>query len=501
MDKRKRTIALQELRSREFDVCVIGSGFAGTAIARRLVSEGIQVLLVESGTGMSRWFLDRRMSELAAYEVTGNAQYPDKKTKARLLGGNSNFWTGRVERLHPSDFEKHPYTPPENPWPIGYDDLEPYYEEAEQLLRVRCGEREPEAPPRRVGYPLPARADIAYLRDLFAKAGVNATDSPTATPAHGFRFFSAYREWMPEALRYPTLALLPGATVTRLVVGPDRIVTGAELQTLDGGKAVATAKYFVCACGGMENPRLLMLSACEEFPAGIGNHGDQLGRGFNEHPAVNFYAKTTHSWGTLKPTNKIARTHQFYGRFREEGLGSIIPVMRQAWILPHHVMPLRLRNLPPMLLSWVDRVANPVLYMGVTIEQSISPSNRVTLSKDRRDAFGNPLAHLHFDFTPEDLRLLDRCRELCEKVLQRVGAREIREAEVTFSRHHQGTCRMGTRPESSVVDPDCRIHGTSNCYVAGCDVMVTGGAMQPVDTITALALRLGDHLTSRLVAG
>lgn len=501
MNLRNRAIGLQDLDSRQFDVCILGTGFAGTAIAGRLACQGARVLLVESGTGMRSWLFDRRMADLAAYEVTGDADYPTTKTKARLLGGNSNFWTGRCERLHPSDFEPHPYTPPDNSWPIGYGDLEPYYEEAEQMLRVRCGPREPGAPPRRRAYPLPPKTDISYLRETFGKAGIEMAESPSATPTRGIRFFSVQREWLPDVVAQPTVALLTGVTATRLIAGRDGAITGAELRTLDGGRGIARARFYVCACGGIENPRLLMLSACEQFPDGIGNHSDKLGRGFNEHPAVNFYSKTRHTPGTLKPTNKMARTHQLYERYRDEGLGSILPVFRQAWILPHHVMPLRLRNLLPMLGSWADRILHPVLYMGATIEMSITESNRVTLSEKRQDAFGNPSAHLHLDFSERDRRLLDRCRALCTDVLQKVGAYDIRESEVTFSRHHQGTCRMGARPESSVVDADCRIHTSPNCYVAGCDTMVTGGAMQPVATLTATALRLADHLQERLVAG
>jgi glucose dehydrogenase len=124
-----------------YDVCIIGSGPAGTLLGTTLAGHGVRTLILESGRGLVAWLTDQRLRSLADYEYTGDTNYPLALTTSRILGGNSNFWTGRCERLHPSDFENHPYTPPENPWPIGYADLDPYYDVAERLLRVRGGVR------------------------------------------------------------------------------------------------------------------------------------------------------------------------------------------------------------------------------------------------------------------------------------------------------------------------------------------------------------------------
>jgi choline dehydrogenase-like flavoprotein len=226
-----------------------------------------------------------------------------------------------------------------------------------------------------------------------------------------------------------------------------------------------------------------------------------VGRGFNEHPAVNFYAKYRHSWETIKPTNKVGRSHQFYEHFRSEGLGSVLPVMRQSWVLAHHNMPLKLSKIPRNLVSVVSRILNPTLYIGAVIEMRISDSNRVMLSQNKRDYFGDPVAHLVFNYSEDDLKVLDRCRELVLDMYGKLGASDIFEAEVTWSRHHQGTCRMGASPKTSVVDRNLRVHETPNLYVGGCEVFATGGSMQPVLTITALMHRLADHLTTRLREG
>jgi len=485
-------------RSDGYDVCIVGSGPAGTLLGTSLARRGVRTLILESGGGLASWLTNRRLKSLAEYEYTGDTNYPLSRTTSRILGGNSNFWTGRCERLHPSDFERHPYTPADNPWPITYADLEPYYDAAEQQLRVRGGPRNQFAPPRRHALPLPGSPDISFLKTLCASFGVEVEDSATATPTKTLRIFNVQKEILPAFLSSGFGTVVTGATVTRLVAGQDGRIASAGVATLDGRTGTARARLFVVCCGGFESARLLLLSASEAFPNGIGNSNDLVGRGFNEHPNVGFYARIRHSWQTIVPTNKIARTHQFYQTYRAEGLGALIPAFRQAWLLPNHILPFRLANVPRNVLSALSRVASAAFYVGAGAEMKISLANRVTLSKSRVDVFGRPIAHLIFNFSDEDRLLLERARTLIRGWLAQIGAAGVREAEVAWSRHHQGACRMGTNPRSSVVDRDLRVHETENLYVCGSEVFATGGAMQPSLSIAALALRLADHIAERL---
>lgn len=491
-----KTDTLDALTS-AYDVCIIGSGPGGTVLGTSLVRQGLRTLILESGLGLTSWLTNTRLQSLARYDFDGNTHYPLKRTTSRLLGGNSNFWTGRCERLHPTDFEPHPYTPPENPWPIRYRDLDDYYDTAEKMLRVRGGPRTSYAPPRRHGLPLPGSPDISFLKDLCAGVGVDVEDTATATPTKTFRFFNVQKEILPEFHASNLGTVVVGATVNRLIGNHDRDIVGAEVTTLGGQKATARAKVFVACCGGFESARLLLLSASEVFPNGIGNADDRVGRGFNEHPNVGFYAQIPHSWRTLTPTNKIARTHQFYTTYRGEGLGAIIPVIRQAWLMPNHLLPFRLANIPANALSALGRMARAALYIGAGVEMKISQANRITLSKHRTDIFGRPVAHMIFNFSDEDLALLERSRVLLRGWLKAFGASHVHEIEVAWSRHHQGACRMGANPRVSVVDANLRVHDTRNLYVCGSEVFATGGAMQPSLSIAALALRLGDHLGQR----
>lgn len=484
-----------------FDVCVIGSGFAGTVLAKSLVERGVRTVMLESGESRLQWFVDRQIKQLAAFETNGDACYPLTRIKARALGGNSNFWTGRTERLHPSDFEDNSYTSKGASWPVTYAEIEPYYEKAEKTLRVRGGPLSEHHPPRESDLPLPPSSDISSLKAMMAAAGVVVDDSPTATPTKEWRFFRVSKELLPSFIASPHALLISGLTVTRLIPDSDGRIVGAEARTMDGNTTVVRARLYVVACGGIESPRLLLLSRSETFPKGIGNTHDLVGRGFNEHPGVNFYAKIPHSWSTIYPRHKVGRSHQFYNQFKGEGLGGVLPVFIQSWIFPHHLMQTWIKDLLKTPVAILDRVRRAELYIGATIEMEPCDDNRVTLAEDVKDRFGNPLAKLTLNFTDADCRTLERTRELIRAIFVRVGAQDVKEAELTWSRHHIGTCRMGDNQKTSVVDRNLRVHECPNLYIGGCETFVTGSAVPPVLTITALSHRLADHLVIRLQQG
>jgi choline dehydrogenase-like flavoprotein len=486
-----------------YDVCIIGSGPAGTVLGTQLAERGLRTLILESGNSLLDWLLDPRLKRLAEYEFTGDTDYPLTRTTSRLVGGNSNFWTGRCERFQPSDFQRHPYTPPENPWPIGYDELDPYYLRAEKTLRVRGGELSAYMPPRTEPLPVPPRPDITSLKELMAGADVVVDDSPTATPTRGIRFFRVSKEILPRFLASGCGTLVSGVNVRRLVhdASDAARIVGAEAHTLDGASRVARARTYVVSCGGMQTPRLLLLSRSDRFPAGIGNGHDRVGRGFNEHPGVNTYGKIRHRWSTLLPRHEIGRTHQFYETFRSEGLGSVHPVFIQSWVFPHHLVKYRLIDMPRHALKILGRALRATLHIGCTMEMRPSDANRVTLSTARTDPFGDPVPHLVFSFHDDDRRLIERIRELERSFFRKLGATDVEEIEVTWSRHHVGTCRMGDDPTTSVVDRHLRVHDCPNLYLCGCEVFPTGAAVPPVLTITALAHRLGDHLAAGAAKG
>ena len=130
------------------------------------------------------------------------------------------------------------------------------------------------------------------------------------------------------------------------------------------------------------------------------------------------------------------------------------------------------------------------------------PENRVTLDSEVKDYFGNPVANLFLNESQEDVMTVERARPIVRKIYADLGAENLEELPRNFwARHHMGTCRMGDNPRTSVVDRNLQVHGTSNLFVAGSSAFVTSGTAHPTLTLTALSLRLWDHLRLQLRNG
>jgi choline dehydrogenase-like flavoprotein len=468
-----------------FDICIIGSGPAGAVLGQELIEHGFRTVILESGEDLSGDSFDARIRELEVYRNSGELQYPVASTRVRGLGGTSNVWTGRCVRLHPLDFDKNTYTPRGAAWPVTYAELEPYYERAEKTLRVRGGAPSKYYPPRRTAL-LASDVDISGLQSMMREVGVEVEDSATSTVSSRGQLLSLIgvgkqregplrvaRDVLPDFSASTQAILVTGVTVTKLVPDQRARIVGAEVHNLDGDVRIVRARVYVVACGAIESARLLLLSTSKEFPNGIGNGHDLVGRFFMEHPNINFSGKLRRRLNTRMPSYELARSYQFYKEFKREGLGSVL------FVFSHRMRQAELR-------------------IGATVEMRPSDSNRVTLASDARDYFRNPAANLSLSFTEHDRRTLDRARSLIRKIYADLGAEEIQEAKISWSHHHMGTCRMGDDPTTSIVDRNLRVHDSPNLYVAGSAAFVTSGASQPTLTLTALSHRLGDHLIARL---
>ncbi len=465
------------------DVCIIGSGPAGAILACALTRRGLTVTLVESGParGAPR---DPRVNALDIYSSIGGLDYPLASTRFRGAGGTSNLWSGACPRLHPIDFEPNAYTPRHAPWPIRYADLEPYYLGAEVELRVQGVDDAPYAPPRRDPFPLSQHPPFPNIQELMRRRGADLAlhRSPRSKGDNGVGVRIAVTH-LPELAASPNALLVTDATATRVVCDARGRVEGIRLENFTDPPRLARARAYVIACGGVESARLLLLSHSAHAPHGLGNRSDQVGRNFMEHPlVVRGRATIDADWGP-RPGNEWVSTEEFLDDAKQRGLGG-----------------LRIRVVADTLAPRDDKPPHRIaLQVRGEIECEPSPLNRVTLS-DRRDALGNPTAQLALDFTDADRRTIRHAETLVWQVLAQLGIEHptVTVGPLAWEHHHMGTCRMGDDPRTSVVDRDLRVHGTPNLYVASSAVFVTSGVSNPTLTITALSLRLAEHLAERL---
>ncbi|MCB1890554.1 MAG: GMC family oxidoreductase [Rhodocyclaceae bacterium] len=492
----------------ETDLAIVGAGPAGITIARALQGSGRDICLVESG-GLTP---ESDTQALADGECAG-IDYPLQASRVRAFGGSSHHWGGFCRPLDPIDFEARDWVP-HSGWPFGFATLAPYYARACEILEIA-----------------PARfTDAAYWQAASGDTLPEPASGRVATTFVQFspptRFGTRYHAVLAEAMY---IRVLLHANVCALESTADgRAVSGLAIRTLDGRRLSLAARTVVLATGGLENPRLLLLSD-GVAPNGLGNDHDRVGRCFMEHPHLSHFAEIVVADLALLP--RVYREQlQVDGRRGQAAFHPSASFLRQRRLLNATFMggigttfapdapadtPLAeeqralLRALGPLMSArGPAREGAPlghVFNLGCACEQAPDPDSRVTLSTTR-DALG--LRRLRLDWR---LGELDR-RSFAAHVralAQEFGALGIGRTwldlgdehswpiTVSGGNHHMGTTRMHADPHQGVVDADCRVHGIDNLYIAGSSVFPTGGAANPTLTLVALALRLADHLGAR----
>jgi len=288
------------------------------------------------------------------------------------------------------------------------------------------------------------------------------------------------------------------AQVGHLAHGPDRVE--AAVYATPDGRYRQPADAFVLACGGVETPRLLLLSASEQYPDGLANTSGRVGSYFFDH----LFAGVG---GVLdEPTRQnhvgflTSESHQFY----DEADANIGPFKLEFFNYagPSPVeMALSGEEWGNDLLDSLRSAYGNQVAVGALVEQLPRADSYVGLDHDRTDSHGNPVPDVHWTVGDRALATIERANEIQREILETLGA------EITWTAgpdstgpayHHMGTTRMGTDPDRSVVGPTCRTHDLANCWVAGSSVFPTGGATNPTLTIAALALRTADALDATL---
>jgi choline dehydrogenase-like flavoprotein len=512
---------------RHYDLVIVGAGLAGGLIAAEATRRGRTVALIEAGR---RYEFTERPQQLLHHQVLGGLKWPylhaerDRYTdssegsigvpyhleshRVKGVGGSTLHWGGRISRLMPTDFRSASLFGTGRDWPITYDELEPFYSRADWELGV-SGSPQPGLPARSRDYPnpgFPPSVDDAMWLPVAERSGIEVYPTAFAINSKAFagrpecQAFAACAI-CPSGARYSAEVhvaqavqsglcdLMSDSVARRIEVNSAGSVRAIHVASLQGGEREVSGTHYVVAAHSVESARLLLLSGC-------GNHSDQVGRNFMEHvyveagghiPGRRFYPRR----GGYEVLESVSH---YTGDDRRERGGMKIEFTFEQDPLSD----MEPRRLWGKAMARHDR-ENFGRWAGLSVEteHQPNPDSRVTLDPDVRDAFGDPVPHIHLAFSDVDRRTQRRARDIMQELLGAAGARDVSDDPLTpnsFGSHHLGTCRMADDPDEGVVDRDCRVHGTSNLFVAGGGVFPTGGAMQPSLTIAALALRMADHL-------
>ncbi len=542
-----------QLRS-HYDVVVIGSGAGGSVAAQEFAEAGLEVLVIERGQAPATWELTKDhlrnphsqagLEPLTGPEVSGNPRVLADGTvvtaadqrwgnNVMTLGGGTRVYGGQAWRFAPQDFRMaSTYGVPAGSaladWPVTYEEMEPYYAHAEFQWGV-CG-----APgdPASEGYrsspfplpPMPRTRGAQRLKEGADALGWETLPVPLLVNSEPYRGRAAcircaqcvgfacpvgakagaQNTTLRRAARTGNLTILTGAQAVRVTVNRTGRVTGVVLRGIDDERWETTilGDQVVLAAGAVESARLLLASGHPLEPAGIGNAFDQVGRYLQAHTyagALGIFADEVEN-GT-GPGPAIATNDFRHGN--PDGVSggmlandyvptpaSAVGYLQEAGLLPHvgDGIITGLRDLAPRM----QRVMGPA-------QEVTTADARVTLDPQRTDRLGMPVAKLWGDAHAQDRRTQEFLTDRAVEWLRSSGATTVVPmglrrpgAGPSVGQHQAGTCRMGTDPATSVLDPWGRVWGHDNLRVVDASTHVTNGGVDPVLTVIANAYRIMD---------
>ncbi|MDA8235062.1 MAG: GMC family oxidoreductase [Clostridia bacterium] len=503
------------------DVCIVGAGAAGGVLAKKLAEAGFKVVVLEAGPHwdpQNDWTSDELdMKKLGWREL----RLVDGKDPLRLGHNNSGFgvgggtchFTGVALRFHESDFEVKTRDGVAEDWPIKYKDLEPYYHQIEQEIAV-SGPRDFPWGAFRGPYPQPERNPVSANAEVFMigceRLGIRSSVTPVAIlsapyndrpPCTNRGFcnqgckpnakFSTLITYIPQAQRAGA-KVLPNCMVTKVNLDNNGKVSGVT-YVHDGQEYEQRTRVVILSAFVIETPRLLLNSACPQFPNGLANTSGMVGKNLMPHSSHDVYAYFDREIRLYKGTPVLASTQDFYET--EPGRGFV----RGYTIHAHGSRPVAFgRAIANQYLLWgkalQDLLRDYNFYARLTLVGEVlpNPNNQVALDPNLKDRHGLPVPKVTFGYGDNDLKLIAHGVEKCKEILAAAGG-EPRYV-VADTAHLHGTCRMGNDPKTSVVNGFCQSHDIPNLFICDASVFVTSGGANPTMTVMALAARTADYI-------
>ncbi len=512
--------------SDHYDVIVIGSGAGGGTLTHALAPTGAKILLLERGGWLPReaenWspaavWAEGRYHNSGSWTDCTNSDSPNEFEPKQnyYVGGNTKFYGAILFRFRERDFEAIQHVDGVSPaWPISYADLEPWYTKAERLYRVH-GQRgvDPDEPPATEDYPYPAISHeprIAQLNDDLAAAGLHPFPLPNGilidedAPQFSACVRCATCDGFPclvngkadsqvicvePALRYPNVTLRTGALVTRLETDPSGRAVNRVVVERDGAVETYSADVVVVAGGAINSAALLLASANDQHPDGLGNSSGVVGRHLMLHNNSSLIAFSK------KPNpTKFQKTLGINDFYFGDG----------EWPYPLGAMQMLGKSDAVLVGFDVPDAADPAdlarhsIDFWLTTEDLPLPGNRVTLGPD---------GGIQLSYTPTNLEAHQRLRERFMSLLDAMHCRPDVYENHSYAggrlgiggvAHQNGTIRFGTDPATSALDLDCKLHDVDNVYVADSSFFVSSTAVNPTLTIIANALRVAESIAQRL---
>lgn len=522
----------------DYDVVFVGAGVAAAVAGARLAAAGAKIVFLEAGPRTERdAAVTRYRGGQYPYESPDWAPQPNwldpdhyyvqaGKVKfssdyERRVGGTTWHWLGTCPRLLPSDFEMQSQFGVGADWPIGYDDIEPWYVQAEAELGVAGPSDYDAGSPRSAPFPMPAipiSSGDEVLKEAFAKHDVRVNANPQARNSvdgyQGRHICCGNATCIPicpvqakyDATYHIDLAEQSGAEVRdnavvhRVDIGDDGSVSGVRYLSPDGTESTVTGTLYVIAANAIETPKLLLMSKQDGAPNGVANSSDQVGRNLMDHPWARALAVVDWPYaGSRGPLSvaggddiRAVDTRGDFAAYRLELSHSVGSPIAVAEDLIGQGMA------GTQLFDLIGKTAPHQVQIAALLEQLPDPENRVEADEEHLDAIGLPRPKLTYDHGDYTRNGWEEAKKLFSTLLADVGGTDVEFTEPGGAGHLLGTHRMGEDPATSVTDSFGKTHDHPNLYLAGGGLFPTVGTANPTLTIAALALRTAEQIAGDL---
>jgi choline dehydrogenase-like flavoprotein len=532
------------------DVAIVGTGVAGALIGWKLASAGAKVIMLDAGPEVDRNAgpaqavatlapgIPEAASPHSAWAQTPPTLDPQgylvqtgpdlfSSGYARQVGGTTWHWLGTMVRLIPSDFEMKTAFGVGVDWPIGYDELEPWYLAAEQTVGVAGENTEDNGAPRSGDYPMPP-IPMTYSDQQFLAAAKKLNLTVTHTPQARVSVKDGFNgrpqccgasfciPMCPIGAKYDATVhvglakeagaqVMPNSVVHTLETDADGRITSLTFRRPDRSEGTVTARQFVLAAHAIETPKILLMSRSDRLPNGLANSSDQVGRNLMDHPTQLSYALAREPMGPYRSPLSTAGIEQLRdGPERRERSSFRIEIGNDGWSWPG----LDPAGLAQQLIAeglWgkalYDRIRQTsvrAVRLAALCEQLPDPESRVTLS-DKQDPIGIPRPEVHFVIDDYARQGLAAAREQFTALFDTLGVESITHVDqIQGAGHVIGTHRMGSDAATSVADSFGHAWDHPNLWLAGSGLFPTAGTGNPTLTIAALALRSAPEIEAAL---
>lgn len=529
---------------RETDVLIVGAGASGAAAAWRLAISGIAVTCLEQGDWVDQISAptldaDWERSRQRAWHPNPNirrakADYPidDQESPIRPLlfngvGGSTVMWSCHAPRMQPSDFRMRSLDGIGRDWPLSYAELAPYYALNERMMGVAGAAGDPATPQREPRAAPPAGLSPAELRmtQAFERLGWHWWPGDVAINTGGAALPGLCNGCGPCELGCPVRAkgsadltywppalaagarLVTRARVAEVTHDHAGRADGAVFIDRDGQRRRITARIVLLAANGIGTPRLMLMSRSQRFPNGLANNNDLVGRGLMLHPLARVTGVFSERIGGHRGIAAGAIiSREFYEDDRRRGFrrGFKLQILRShgpafvalgstagriPWGRQHH--------------RRFTEIFDHTLGVSICSDDLPERENRISLHETLTDGDGLPAPRMSYRVGANTRAILDAGLMRARELLSEAGAAEQHETPLIRDAgfHLMGTCAMGDDPASSVVDRWGECHAVPGLHVIDASSFVTAAAVNPTNTLQALALRTADRIVSRARRG